>query len=135
MWIDIVNKRSYNFLYMNMLLHILYYRPTSFTSYFTSFARKVTQSRAKIWSMGDNWNMENLIVLTPAWSSMKEPQKRSRQWRAWINKARKIKGFRDYRSRFTTNLRPNKWRHAIIKRLDWSLTVFWYNNSIALYNS
>ena len=23
MWIDIVNKRSYNFLYMNMLLHIL----------------------------------------------------------------------------------------------------------------
>lgn len=25
--------------------------------------------------MGDNWNMENLIVLTPAWSSMKEPQK------------------------------------------------------------
>jgi hypothetical protein len=29
--------------------------------------------------MGDNWNMENLIVLTPAWSSMKEPQKGSRQ--------------------------------------------------------
>ena len=27
---------------------IYYYRPTSFTSYFTSFARKVTQSRAKI---------------------------------------------------------------------------------------
>ena len=27
--------------------------------------------------MGDNWNMENLIVLTPAWSSMKEPQKGS----------------------------------------------------------
>lgn len=23
MWIDIVNKRSYNFLYMNMFLHIL----------------------------------------------------------------------------------------------------------------
>ena len=59
---------------------IYYYRPTSFTSYFTSFARKVTQSRAKIWSMGDDWNMENLIVLTPAWSSMKEPQKGSRQW-------------------------------------------------------
>ena len=28
---------------------------------------------------GDNWNMENLIVLTPAWSSMKEPQKGSQQ--------------------------------------------------------
>lgn len=27
--------------------------------------------------MGDNWNMENLIVLTPAWSSMKEAQKGS----------------------------------------------------------
>ena len=46
----------------------------------------MTQSRAKIWSMGDNWNMENLIVLTPAWSSMKEPQKGSRQWSLWISK-------------------------------------------------
>ena len=68
--------------------------PTSFTSNFTSFARKVTQSRAKIWSMGDNWNMENLIVLTPAWSSMKEPQKGSRQWRAWINKPSVYAGLR-----------------------------------------
>ena len=36
--------------------------------------------------MGDNWNMENLIVLTPAWSSMKEPQKGSRQGSLLISK-------------------------------------------------